>query len=136
MIRAFSTVLGVSLVPGSFRATVRAGLDRFAHGDLAGASALLSDAVERCPGDSVAEHGDCVEALLALAESAAAQGTPDAALRWYLRVLEHDPDDEAGHLGAVTALLRAGRRTEAHLRYRQYAERMRDRGAEPAPFPS
>jgi hypothetical protein len=58
------------------------------------------------------------------------------ALRRYLRMLELVPDDEAAHLGAVAALVRAGRHAEAHRRYRVYAERMREGGIEPAPFPS
>jgi DNA-binding SARP family transcriptional activator len=74
--------------------------------------------------------------MRALAAAATAQGAAGTALRWYLRVLEHAPDDEAGQLGAVAALMRDGRSGEAHRRYRVYEDRMRDAGAEPAPFPS
>jgi ATP/maltotriose-dependent transcriptional regulator MalT len=116
-----------------FRRAVRAGLDRFARGDLAGASALLSDAVEHCPPDGGRE---CVDAMRTLAAAATAQGAAETALRWYLRVLEQAPDDEAGHLGAVAALMRGGRPGEAHRRYRLYEDRMRELGTEPAPFPA
>jgi ATP/maltotriose-dependent transcriptional regulator MalT len=78
---------------------------------------------------------DGLDAMRGLAAAAIAHGLPAVALRWYLRVLERAPDDEAGHLGAVSALVRDGRPDEAHRRYRSYADRMRDRGAEPAPFP-
>jgi ATP/maltotriose-dependent transcriptional regulator MalT len=135
---AFSRVFGVSPAPvtlQAFRATVRAGLDRFARGDLAAAASLLSDAVERCPGETDG-HTGCVDAMRALAAAAFAQDSADTALRWFLRVLEHSPDDEIGHLGAVTALVRGGRTGEAHGRYRIYAERMRSSGVEPAPFPA
>jgi DNA-binding SARP family transcriptional activator len=60
----------------------------------------------------------------------------DAALGWHLRLLEHDPSNEGGHLGVVTTLARVGRHEEARRRYRMYTERMRQVAREPAPYPS
>ena len=72
----------------------------------------------------------------ALAADAAARGDHDAAGRYYLRVLEHDPYDENAHLGLVSTLLDAGRHGEARRFYRDYCARMEEIGVEPAPFPA
>jgi ATP/maltotriose-dependent transcriptional regulator MalT len=132
-------LMGMCAAPATFdrfRARVRAGMDRLARGDLAAASTLVAEAVDHCPGDADGRRGCCVDAMRELAAAASARGAADVALRWYLRMLEENPDEEEGHLGAVGALMLAGRRTEARLRYRLYLERMRAQGAEPAPFPA
>jgi hypothetical protein len=77
-----------------------------------------------------------LDGMRSFAVDAVSQGALDGALRWYLRILERVPDDEAAHLGAVTVLARSGRQGEARRRYRGYAERMRRIGVEPAPFPA
>jgi ATP/maltotriose-dependent transcriptional regulator MalT len=77
-----------------------------------------------------------LDGMRSFAVDAVSQGALDGALRWYLRILERVPDDEAAHLGAVMVLARSGRQGEARRRYRGYAERMRRNGVEPAPFPA
>lgn len=187
-LRAANAFADAAALP--FLPTARAGLDRFADGDLGRAQQLLTDAVgsvreaelatdppaeaarrtNRSPAEA-ARHGDraraeptrhgddssptpdvappsqaatgrgevratYLDALRALASASAAAGEVDVALRWYLRLLEHDPDDEAGHLGVVIMLARSGRHEEARRRYRGYSDRMRSAGLEPAPYPS
>ncbi|HET6213578.1 MAG TPA: hypothetical protein VFE14_12010 [Micromonosporaceae bacterium] len=125
--------------PAPFLPTARAGLDRFARGELDEAQRLLTDAVDGVPGGDAlpgAAGATYLDALRALASASAVAGETDVALRWYLRLLEHDPNDEVGHLGAVITLARVGRHDEARRRYRAYSDRMRDAGAEPAPYPS
>src|SRR5439155_13212139 len=131
---AFGTVVPGGVTLDGFRATVRAGLDRFARGETGAGRRLLADAVDGYPVTGAPPSG-YLDAMRALAGAAAAEGSPHAALRWYLRVLEHEPYDEDGHLGTVRALAEAGRHGEARLRYRVYADRMREIGHEPAPYP-
>ena len=76
------------------------------------------------------------EVARALADDAAAAGKPDAATRYYLRVLERDPYDEPAHLRLVGVLERAGRRGEARRAYQAYCARMDALGVESAPFPT
>ena len=125
--------------PRPFLPAARDGLDRFARGDLGEAQQLLADAVDRVP-DPARGGGELratyLDALRALASASAAAGETDVALRWYLRLLEFDPDDETGHLGVVITLARADRHDEARRRYRTYTDRMRAAGTEPAPYPS
>ena len=124
--------------PRPFLPTARAGLDRFADGDLGGAQQLLSDAVASVNRSDLGAGTTAtyLDALRALASASAVAGETDVALRWYLRLLELDSDDESGHLGVVITLARDGRHEEARRRYRAYTDRMRARGAEPAPYPS
>ena len=70
-----------------------------------------------------------------LADAAAEHGDADGATRYFLRVLERDPYDEAAHLGLVAALLAAGRHGEARRRYGLYATKMDEMGVEAAPLP-
>jgi DNA-binding SARP family transcriptional activator len=72
----------------------------------------------------------------ALAEEAAAASDHDAALRYFLRILERDPYDEQAHLGLVRAFAGAGRHGEARRAYRGYCARMDDLDVEPAVFPA
>lgn len=69
-----------------------------------------------------------------LADLAASRDDTDAAVGYLLRLLEHDPWDEPGHLSLVDALRRAGRRGEAKRAYRRYVERMAELGVEATPF--
>ncbi len=74
--------------------------------------------------------------LRALGRQLQKAGDTDRAVRYTLRLLEHDPYDEDAHLGLVRALLDAGRRGEARRRYGIYVERMRDIAVEARPFPA
>jgi ATP/maltotriose-dependent transcriptional regulator MalT/DNA-binding SARP family transcriptional activator len=70
------------------------------------------------------------------ADDAAAAGDTAAAVRCYLRVLEHDAFDERAHVGLVAAQLAAGQQGEARRSYRTYCARMDELGVEAAPFPA
>jgi DNA-binding SARP family transcriptional activator len=73
--------------------------------------------------------------LRALAEDALAADSPEAAIRYDLRLLERDRFDEGAHLALVGALSAAGRHGEALRHYRVYCARMAEIGVEAAPFP-
>ena len=60
----------------------------------------------------------------------------DIAVRFRLRILEHDPYDEETQLGLAEVLLSAGRHGEARRVYRRYVARMGEIGVEPAAFPA
>jgi DNA-binding SARP family transcriptional activator len=75
-------------------------------------------------------------AVMTLAQIAVRSGDHDAAVRYYLRVLERDGYNETAHLGLVVALERDGRRGEARRHYRMYAKRMAQIQVPAAPFPS
>lgn len=77
-----------------------------------------------------------IAAARALAIHAAATADPDAAVRYFLRILEIDRYDEHASLGLVAALADAGRHGEAHRHYLSYRSAMEDLGVEAAPFPS
>jgi DNA-binding SARP family transcriptional activator len=77
-----------------------------------------------------------VGVALALAADARERADHDAASRYFLRVLEHDPFDEGAHLGLVATLLDAGRHGEARRFYRDYCTRMDELGIEPAAYPA
>lgn len=70
-----------------------------------------------------------------LAERSLQAGEQDAAVRYFLRVLDKDSWDEGAHLSLVSALERAGRRGEARRRYRAYSSRMGELDLPAAPFP-
>ena len=74
------------------------------------------------------------EVLRALAASAAPRND-EAAARCLLRLLEHDPYDEAAHLDLVASLERLRRHGEARRAYRTYCTRMEEIDIEPAGFP-
>jgi DNA-binding SARP family transcriptional activator len=73
--------------------------------------------------------------VMTLARIAAGSGDHNAAVRYYLRILEQDGYNERAHLGLVAALERDGRRGEARRQYRRYAERMAQIQVPVAPFP-
>jgi DNA-binding SARP family transcriptional activator len=71
-----------------------------------------------------------------LAKLCVEAGDLDAAIRYRLRVLEHDPYDEGVHLAPVSGLLAAGRQGEGRRAYRRYVARMDELDVEPASLPS
>lgn len=71
-----------------------------------------------------------------LAHTAALLGEPDLAVRYFLRVLDHDAYDEQAHLRLVAVLSAAGRHGEARRRHQLYTDRMTDLGIHPAAFPA
>jgi DNA-binding SARP family transcriptional activator len=77
-----------------------------------------------------------IAAARGLAVHAAARADPDAAVRYFLRILEIDRYDEQACLGLVAALADAGRHGEAHRHYLSYRSAMEDLGVAPVPFPS
>ena len=86
---------------------------------------------------SARSAGPCTPRSSARSRSdATSRGDADAAIRFYLRVLERDPYDEPAHLGLVTALEAAGRHGEARRCFRAYCARMDEIGIESAPFPA
>jgi DNA-binding SARP family transcriptional activator len=71
-----------------------------------------------------------------LAECSLETGDHDAAVRYYLRILDKDVWDEGAHLKLVTALEQAGRHGEARRRYLVYASRMGELDLPVSPFPA
>lgn len=63
-------------------------------------------------------------------------GSPDDAIRLWLRVLEHEPYDESAHLALVSTLVAVGRHGDARRRYQHYSERMHELDLEPRAFPT
>jgi ATP/maltotriose-dependent transcriptional regulator MalT/DNA-binding SARP family transcriptional activator len=76
-----------------------------------------------------------LDVVRALAGLATADGDHDAQARYLLRILEHDPYDEAAHLDLVRLLALQGRHGEARRRYRLYARSMGEIGVEAASYP-
>jgi ATP/maltotriose-dependent transcriptional regulator MalT/DNA-binding SARP family transcriptional activator len=76
-----------------------------------------------------------VRAVRTLADLAADDRDTDTAVQYLLRLLAHDPHDEAAHLRLVAVLRAGGRHGEARRCYRRYTECMADLDIEPAPFP-
>lgn len=71
----------------------------------------------------------------ALALLAAADGDPDDAARYLLRILERDPYDERAYVELIGTLVRAGRHGEARRSYATYSARMEEIGVEATPYP-
>jgi DNA-binding SARP family transcriptional activator len=71
-----------------------------------------------------------------LAERSLESGDQDAAVRYYLRILDKDFWDEEAHLKVVATLERAGRHGEARRRYHAYASRMGELDLPVSPFPA
>jgi len=78
-------------------------------------------------------HADVARAL---GEDSLADGRPDEAARFSLRILDRDRYDERAHLALVTALVAGGRHGEARRAYGGYCRRMEEICVEPAPFPA
>lgn len=72
----------------------------------------------------------------ALATRHAADGDPETASRYLLRLLACEPYDESAHVALVRQLDAAGRHGDARRRYREYAARMAELEVEPAPYPA
>jgi ATP/maltotriose-dependent transcriptional regulator MalT/DNA-binding SARP family transcriptional activator len=75
-----------------------------------------------------------IDVVRALAEDARATGDHDAAVRFYLRLLERDRFDESAHLDLIATLGAAGRFGEARRRYGVYCSCMQEIDLEAAPF--
>lgn len=152
-VQADKHIVGLANVPvdvEEFLTAAAAGLDRFTSGERAEALSLLASAETAYTGDfleddpyedwavSLREEARVVYLAVArtLARAAAAAGEHDLAVRYHLRVLEHDAYDEEAHLGLVATLAAAGRHGEARRRYRIYGQKMDELGVEPTPFPS
>jgi DNA-binding SARP family transcriptional activator len=128
------------------RATAALDADR---GREPGATAQLAAAVTAYTGDFLEEDPSPEWALglaeeirathIALLRALAARlrdaGDTDAAVRYSLRVLEHDCYDEEAHLNLVGVLLDAGRLGEARRHYQGYVRRMREIDVQPRPLP-
>jgi DNA-binding SARP family transcriptional activator len=71
----------------------------------------------------------------ALAEHSLEAHEHDAAVLYYLRILENDSWDEKAHLRLISALEWAGRHGEARRRYRAYASCMGELDLPVSPFP-
>ena len=70
-----------------------------------------------------------------LIRSQVALGEHVNAVRYLLRLLACEPDDEQAHLMLVRELDATGRHGEARRTYRAYATRMAERDVESAPYP-
>jgi DNA-binding SARP family transcriptional activator len=77
-----------------------------------------------------------LEVAAQLARHAEATGDADAAIRFLLRILEHDPYDERAHLRLVSTFAAVGRHGDARRYYRSYCTRMDEIEVEAAPFPA
>jgi DNA-binding SARP family transcriptional activator len=77
-----------------------------------------------------------LEVAARLAEHAEQAGETDAAIRYRLRILEHDPYDERAHLRLVSTFVSVGRHGDARRYYRNYCARMAEIDVEAAPFPA
>jgi len=67
-------------------------------------------------------------ALRTLAETSRAAGNTGDAVAYLLRLLEHDPYDEAGHQSLVETLVAAGQHGEARRAFARYGDAMQDIG--------
>jgi DNA-binding SARP family transcriptional activator len=134
----------------SFLADAAAGRELLRTGRAAEAATRLAQAESRYGGDFLEEdlyqdwtvplreqaRAAYLEVVTQLARQAEAAGEVDAAIRYRLRILEHDPYDEQAHLRLVSALAAAGRHGDARRYYRSYCARMGEIDVEAAPFPA
>jgi DNA-binding SARP family transcriptional activator len=132
----------------TFLASAREALSEVSARGLEPARTLLEVAESGYPGDfldedlyedwaaPVREEARALYVAVArsLAGLARGAGDLDASIRYWLRVIEHDPYDEEAHLQLVATLDGAGRRGEARRQYGLYTARMAELGVEPAPF--
>jgi DNA-binding SARP family transcriptional activator len=133
-----------------FLADGRAALDLLRAGREEEASPILARAEATYTGDFLEEDAyedwsvptreearlTYVSVARALARMAAGSGDQEAAVRYYLRILERDAYDEDAHLGVVSSLGGAARHGEARRWYRTYVSKMEELGVEAAPFPA
>jgi DNA-binding SARP family transcriptional activator len=140
----------VSVDVEEFLADAEAGLGSLRAGATAEAVPRLVRAESRYGGDFLEEdlYGDWsaplreqaratyVEVAAALADHASETGDTDAATRYLLRMLEHDPYDERAHLRLVSTFVASGRHGDARRHYRHYCARMDELDIEAAPFPA
>jgi DNA-binding SARP family transcriptional activator len=122
---------------------LRAGRSEEAREVLAGAeTSYTGDFLEEDPYEewtaSLREEAraNYIAVARALAGAAAEAGDHDAAVRYFLRILERDAFDEEAHLGLVSTFASAGRHGEARRSYRAYVARMEELDVEPAAYPS
>jgi DNA-binding SARP family transcriptional activator len=132
-----------------FLADAEAGLALLRTGAAAEAVPRLARAESRYGGDFLEEdlyadwsaalreqaRAAYLEVAAALADHASAAGDTDAATRFLLRMLEHDPYDERAHLRLVSTFAASGRHGDARRHYRHYCARMDELDVEAAPFP-
>jgi DNA-binding SARP family transcriptional activator len=133
-----------------FLSRAHAGLALARNGSTEEAAAALAEAERLYAGDfleedryedwavDLREEARATYAAVArvLADQALEAGDADAAVRYYLRILDKDPWDEQANLGLVAALEREGRYGEARRRYRAYTSRMGELDLLAAPFPA
>jgi DNA-binding SARP family transcriptional activator len=104
-------------------------------------SSYLGDVLEDDPYDDWAvplreeARAAYISVAHALARDSSAAGDDDAASRYLLRIIGHDPYDEGAYLELVSAYERIGRRGDARRAYRRYVARIGEIGATPASFP-
>jgi DNA-binding SARP family transcriptional activator/ATP/maltotriose-dependent transcriptional regulator MalT len=72
-----------------------------------------------------------VSLLRMLARTTRAASGPEAAVGYLLRLLEHDPYDEAAHRALVRALVAGGQHGEARRAFDRYGQAMRSIGVRP-----
>ncbi|MFI5527215.1 BTAD domain-containing putative transcriptional regulator [Kitasatospora sp. NPDC051853] len=77
-------------------------------------------------------HSEFLCVLHALVRQAERSGDTTLAIRFALRLLEHDAYDEQAHIGLIGLLTRAGRHGEARRRYGTYTAQMRAIGVTPS----
>jgi DNA-binding SARP family transcriptional activator len=134
----------------SFLADAAAGLGMLRAGRSEEAREVLAGAETSYTGDFLEEdpyeewtaslreeaRANYIAVARALAGAAAEAGDHDAAVRYFLRILERDAFDEEAHLGLVSTFASAGRHGEARRSYRAYVARMEELDVEPAAYPS
>ncbi|MFI5910955.1 bacterial transcriptional activator domain-containing protein [Dactylosporangium sp. NPDC051541] len=145
-IGADKTSIGLGALDVEVLAFLRATGDALRGGDGSGRREALRDAATGYRGDFLHEdpyldwaaplrdqaRARYLHVVRALAELALAAADVDEAVEHLLRLLEHDPYDEAAHLRLMAVLRDAGRHGEARRAYRRYVLRMTDLGVTPA----
>lgn len=133
----------VALDVQSFLETAESGLRAWREGRAREAIPQLEIAEEAYTGDFLEEdrYEDWAEPLRNEARTVymdvlRALGESTQATKYFLRIIDRDPYDEAAHLGLVKALQERGAHGEARRAYGAYVSRMRELSAEPAPFPA
>lgn len=124
------------------------GLAHLRRGDAGSAVALLESSQTMYRGDFLEENpyddwatpareearAAYIAVAHALAVHAVHRADPDAAVRYFLHILQVDRFDEGAHLGLVAAMEGAGRHGEAHRHYLSYRDAMDELNVEPVAF--